>query len=146
MRGRKPVAAPVNVVDLPASMARVPQPPKTLKHPRARECWGEVTRMMVSKNLWDVDISDMVEVYCVQRARWLEADENIYKTGGLMVPSKKAGRLMYNAWVGISNSAYDRMVKIASELCITTVRRGRAVKATGLRTNTTGASKFLKSG
>jgi len=64
------------------------------------------------------------------------------KERGLIILNKK-GAGMHNPYVGISNSAYDRAVRLASELGLTPVSRKRVVKAHRSFAKT-GAMKFLK--
>lgn len=143
MRGQKPVAQPMGeLLVLPPGGIKAPPPPKTLPEGLARECWDEVTKELIARNIYDSDCRDMVEAYCVQRARFIEANERIAEQG-LMLKQKR-GQGKRNPYVTISNHAYDRMVRLGAELGLTPVRRGKAG-----RTNNpfarAGAEKFLKS-
>jgi P27 family predicted phage terminase small subunit len=141
MRGKKPVIPPLGVVDLPAATSRVPEPPAHLQGLQ-RDCWNEVARVLVAKNVYDKDCEMMLAAFCVQYARFLTADEKVKERGLIILNKKGAG--MHNPYVGISNSAYDRAVRLASELGLTPVSRTRVVKA-HRSVARTGAMKFLKS-
>ena len=141
MRGKKPVIPPLGVVDLPAATSRVPEPPAHLQGLQ-RDCWNEVARVLVAKNVYDKDCEMMLAAFCVQYARFLTADEKVKERGLIILNKKGAG--MHNPYVGISNSAYDRAVRLASELGLTPVSRKRVLKA-HRSVARTGAMKFLKS-
>ena len=142
MRGKKPVIPPLGeVVDLPVSADRIPKCPDHL-HGLQRDCWDEVARILVVKNVYDEDCRQMLAAYCVQYARFLAADEQVQQQG--MFVKSKRGSGKYNPYVGLSNTSYDRMVRLASELGLTPVSRKRVVKA-HRSVARTGAMKFLKS-
>ena len=145
MKGQKPVPKPLGELLLMPNMGKVVTPPypKTLPEGLARECWDEVTREMIMRNTYDGDCRDMVEAYCIQRARFIEANEKI-ESQGLMQKTKR-GLPKYNPYVSISNASYDRMVRLGAELGLTPVRRERAIKVNGAM-GTAGAEKFLKGG
>jgi P27 family predicted phage terminase small subunit len=145
MQGRKPVIKPLGegaVVDLPTSAVRVPVPPATLVDPVARQCWDEVARVMVAKNIYDDDCAHMLEAFCVQRARFLDADAKVREKGQIHL-SKARGQPMHNPWLSVSNAAFSHMVKLGSELGLTPVSRQRAAKA-NRKAGAAPASKFLK--
>ena len=93
--------------------SRVPEPPAHLQGLQ-RACWNEVARVLVAKNIYDKDREMMLAAFCVQYARFLTADEKVKEQGLIILNKKGAG--MHNPYVGISNSAYDRAVRLASEL------------------------------
>jgi P27 family predicted phage terminase small subunit len=143
MRGRKPVAAPLgDVVELPSSATRVPECPTYLQG-RARECWEQVTRELVGRNIYDTDIRDVVAAYCIQQARFLEAEEKILKHGTISHRSRIQKMDRVRVWVTVSNQAYDRMMRHAAELGLTPISRQRVAKVRGAN-NMSPASKFLK--
>ena len=107
----------------------------------ARTTWDAVTREMVAKNLYDEDCAHIVELYCIHRSRFFAARAQF--TAADMVILSHQGRRIPNPWLVASNMAHDRMVKLASELGLTPVTRGRATKTRGSRT--LAASKYLKS-
>src|SRR5262245_17491952 len=139
MQGRKPVPRPlVDLENLPPCGARVPAYPKTLPEGMPRECWNEITPVMVAKNIYDEDCTSIVEAYCIQRARFLEANAKVGEHGALM-----SGRV--SGWLRVANESQDRMLKLASELGLTPVTRHRAGKTKGSAGGGEGlASKFLK--
>jgi P27 family predicted phage terminase small subunit len=149
MRGRKPATKPLgDLLLMPnagdAHNLRCPAPPRTLPEGLARECWQEVTREMIMRNTYDGDCRDMVEAYCVQRARFIEANEQVQSLG-MVVKNKEGGMQRTNPYVVISNHAYDRMVKLGAELGLTPVRRERVGRVNSAQ-GRAGAEKFLKSG
>jgi P27 family predicted phage terminase small subunit len=88
MQGRKPVIKPLgdnDVVELPSSIARMPEPPKSLKG-RAREVWRSVVGELVVRNIYASDCRDMTAAYCIQYARFLDAEDQI-AANGIMVPT-----------------------------------------------------------
>jgi phage terminase small subunit len=141
MRGRKPATPPggADVVALPGVVARVPDPPAKLS---AGElvCWNEAAAVMVRNGTYDEDCRHLLHAYCVQYARFIEADEHAKVDG--IVPK---GKWKQNIWITASNNAFDRMTRLGAELGLTPMRRGKAVRAkrsAGL----SGADKFLKRG
>ena len=143
MRGAKPPPKPMGeLLILPSTNMRVPDPPRTLPEGLPQECWQDVVRELMLRNLYDSDCRDMVEAYCIQRARFIEANEEVHKHGLLI--KMKGGSQRSNPYVSLSNQAYDRMVKLGAELGLTPVRRGRVKGAAN--TFQAPASKFLKSG
>jgi phage terminase small subunit len=93
--------------------------------------------------LWGEDIVAAVEAFCIQRHQFLHANKTIDETGGFLLPTKQGGQV-HNAWVSVSNNAYDRMMKAASELGLTSVSRTRAARAKGVRSGSVPASKYLR--
>ena len=142
MKGRKPVIPPLgDVVAHPSSTVRVPACPDYLRG-RARECWDMVVNEMLAKNIYDSDCRDMVAAYCVQLARFLTAEDDIDACGPTLLTKNKL--VKFNPSLRLSNNAYDRMVRLASELGLTPVSRKRVVKIRG-HGSQAAASKFLKS-
>jgi P27 family predicted phage terminase small subunit len=143
MRGMKPAVKPMgDLLVLPAGGVKSPPAPKTLPEGIAQECWEEVTREMLMRNTYDSDCRDMVEAYCVQRARFIEANARIEEMG--LILKSKRGMGKRNPYVTISNHAYDRMVRLGAELGLTPVRRERVARS-NTALGRVGAEKFLKS-
>jgi P27 family predicted phage terminase small subunit len=113
MRGRKPVKPPLNVVAFPTGPRPVPAPPDYLSA-GAKKVWQEAAQVLVSRNIYDDDFEHALAAYCVQYARFIEADAEVRKQG-LMVKSKR-GSGRYNPYVNLSNSALDRALKLARQL------------------------------
>jgi P27 family predicted phage terminase small subunit len=129
-----------NLVNLPASQARIPEPPASLHEGLERDCWLEVVPELVRRKIWDTDLKDMVQAYCVQRARFMTANEKVQELG--LIQKSKRGDGKFNPYISISNAAYDRMVRLATELGLTAARRESAKKVdkpVGIA-----ADKFLK--
>jgi len=143
MRGQKPPVKPLgNVTHLPGMQLHYPPPPKALHDGLERECWNEVVRELVNRNIWDSDISHMVQAYCVQRARFIVANEKVHEAG--LILKTKRGTGTRNPYVGASNTAFDRMVRLGQELGMTAARRTSAKKIEAPRG--VAADKFLKRG
>jgi P27 family predicted phage terminase small subunit len=121
-------------------MLRIPDYPPTLPEGLAREVWDEVAHELVAKNIWDTDVRHVVEAYCICRAHFLEAEAKVRETG--LLTKSKRGRDWYSPWVGLANGYLERMVKLASELGLTPVARGRVTKAK--RVSSVPAAKFLQ--
>lgn len=105
-------------------------------------CWYKAATTLVAKNIYDIDCEDTLEAYCVQRARWQEAEEMIKKEG--FTQEKVGGGDTVGTWITVSNMAHDRMVRLAGDLGLTPVARNRVVKSRGVTKSK--ASKFLKTG
>lgn len=134
MRGRKPVIRPLgDVVDLPSSIARTPACPSHLK---GRECerWQKTSEVLTAKNIYDVDTEDVLVAYCVQYARFLDAEDKIREYG--ITTTGSHGGTVLSSWVAASNQAYDRLVRLAGELGLTPVSRNRVTKARGVKGST----------
>jgi P27 family predicted phage terminase small subunit len=145
MRGRKPVIKPLgeeDVVDLPSSLARIPEPPDCLQG-RARELWASVVGELVVRNIYAEDCKNAAMAYCIQTARFLEAEEQISKDGWVTKIGKH--HEIINPRFKISNDACDRMHKIAGDLGLTPVARKRVQKIRG-GMSTAPAAKYLKQG
>src|SRR5215475_11961207 len=118
MRGQKPVLKPYGeVIDLPAAKARVPDPPSDLS-PGAVRVWWEVAPILVARNIYSDDTHHSLMAYCIQFARFVEADKMIEKQGSL-VNGKS------NRHFGVSNAAFGNMMRLAVELGLTPISRGR---------------------
>lgn len=142
MRGAKPAISPLgddDVVDLKSSLARVPDPPASLKG-EARKLWPLVAGELVVRSIYADDCRDMLEAYCVQRARFLAAEEGIREQGLLVQINLHQGP---NPLLRVSNDACDRMNRLAQELGLTPVARKRVAKVRGAG-SATPAAKFLK--
>jgi P27 family predicted phage terminase small subunit len=120
MRGKRPVLRPLGeVVDLPISKVRVPDPPQHLS-PRERKVWDEAAAVLVSKSVYDADCQHILISFCVMFARYLEANEMVTQLGLKDDASVK--------WRVISNQAHDRAMRCASELGLTPFARKRVAR------------------
>lgn len=135
MRGRKPVIPPLgdeDVVDLPTAMNRVPDAPERLKG-LARKLWPTVVGEMVVRNIYSEDCRDITMAYCIQFARFLEAEDDIEKRG-VTIKQKSRGGIQFvgeNPSLKISNAACSLMMRLGSELGLSAVSRKRVVKVRG---------------
>lgn len=139
MRGAKPPVPPLgDVVDLPGLHARIPEAPSFLKN-RAREVWQMTVGIMVAKNTFDEDCRDILGAYCIQMARFLDAEDKIesFTTRGFR------NSTIIEPLILVSNHAHDRMVKLATELGLTPAARKRVTKVRSSAVRTP-ASEFLR--
>lgn len=135
MRGRKPAIPPLgaeDVVDLPSAMDRVPDPPPMLRG-LARKLWSSVVGDMVARNTYAEDCRDIVMAYCIQFARFIEAEKDIEKRG-VTIEQKSRGGADFtgeNLSLKISNNACSLMLRLGSELGLSAVSRKRVQKVRG---------------
>jgi Phage terminase, small subunit len=122
------------VVDLPVPDVRVPPPPDTLPEGLPRACWDSTVRAMLARGIYDSGCSDLVELYCIERARFLEATRQAARHGDDVAKLKP--------WLRIANAACDRMLRLAPKLGLTPASRHKAVRVRA--TVLAPAMKFLK--
>jgi P27 family predicted phage terminase small subunit len=141
MKGRKPAVKPLDdddVVDLPSAMDRVPDPPERLQG-LARELWPSVVGEIVARNIYDGDCRDVAMAYCIQFARFIEAEDEIAKSDWTITVGEHEA---VNPLLKISNDACDRMLRLGAELGLSPASRKRVVK---VRSGTKAAAlEFLK--
>lgn len=141
MKGRKPVIKPLgddDVVDLPLATHRLPEAPGRLKG-LARELWPSVVGEMVVRNIYAGDCRDAVMMYCIQFAKFLEAEADIAERGKTM---QSGVYTVPNISLKISDAACDRMLRIGAELGLSAASRKRVVKVRGA--SAAPAHRFLK--
>ena len=141
MKGKKPVVKPLgddDVVDLPSAMDRLPDPPERLKG-LARELWPSVVAEMVVRNIYAGDARDAAMAYCIQFAKFLEAEADIAERGKTM---QSGVYTVPNPSLKMSDAACDRMLRIGAELGLSPASRKRVVKVRG--GSAAPAQKFLK--
>jgi phage terminase small subunit len=90
---------------------------------------------MLARGIYDSGCSDMVELYCVERSRFIEATAEAAKHGDDLAKLKP--------WLRIANAAGDRMLRVASKLGLTPTSRHKAART--MPTVLAPAAKFLKS-
>jgi P27 family predicted phage terminase small subunit len=142
MKGRKPVIKPLgddDVVDLPSANDRMPEPPERLKG-LARELWPSVVGELVVRNIYAGDCRDAAMAYCIQFAKFLEAEADIAERGKTM---QSGVYTVPNASLKISDAACDRMLRIGAELGLSAASRKRVTKVRGGAMQAP-AQKFLK--
>jgi P27 family predicted phage terminase small subunit len=95
---------------------------------------------MVAKNTYDETCVTTLAAFCVQYARFVEAEEAVHKQG--VVIRTKRGSPRCNPYVAYSNLALDRAHKLARQLGLSPASRSQVT-----RTRTTpgkpAARKFL---
>lgn len=155
MRGRKPSNEPgSDIVDLPISKARVPDPPPYLKGRARTEAWPMIAQILVAKNIYDVDVRELCAQWAQEWARRQDAEEHIAKHGTILKKKRIIGRGASqkeiveegaNDYIHISEKAGDRLLRLSAELGLTAVSRKRVAKVRG-NGPSSAASKFLKTG
>jgi P27 family predicted phage terminase small subunit len=121
MRGQKPVLKPYgDVIDLPVAKERVPDPPEDLS-PEAKRVWNEVAPILVARNIYGEDTRHSLEAYCVHFAAFRIANKIINKEGVVV-------KNHINKQWGISVHAFQNFMRLATELGLTPISRGRVQK------------------
>jgi phage terminase small subunit len=95
---------------------------------------------LVVRNIYAGDCQNAVMAYCIQFARFLEAEVDIKKQGKLVTIGNHTGP---NASLKISDAACDRMLRIGAELGLSAASRKRVTKVRGAGLKAP-AQKFLK--
>lgn len=126
MRGRKPTPTALKVLaGNPGKRAlskNEPQPtagaemPEHLS-PRAREVWEALEPEFSRLGLLNQLSGFALAGFCDSYARWLEATEEIRKTGEIV--KAPSGYPIQNPWRAIANKAYDQWSKMAAEFGMT---------------------------
>lgn len=107
----------------PTPPVAIPEPPgPVVSSPVALEEWNRITPILSDQGL--ISHLDMTELgmYCLNFARWLEAEEHI-QTQGAVVPGVKAAEII-NPWLKISRSAQDAMHTFLRQFGMTPASRG----------------------
>jgi len=144
MKGKKPPTPPFGLMEeqeLPSISVEIPCP-DVLSSSHEKKAWSEVTRMMTANNLYGDDCCNTVIAYCVQIAKFREAEEHIREEGAIIKITKS--RRFPNPWLKISNDACDRLVKLASELGLTPTSRKKALRAKADKSMSSGVGQFLE--
>jgi len=139
-RGQKPVSAHLKLLaGNPGHQKKKvePEPPPGIPDPPicldvyAREEWDRMIPLLLYSGITSPLDQGVLAAYCSAYSRWRTAAEEIQKRvakgGQLMglVDITKAGNVIQNCLVGISNKAANDMVRFASELGATAVSRAR---------------------
>jgi len=133
VRGRKPKPTEVKKLEgnpgkralnkkEPKPESVVPRCPSHLPDVAKAE-WRRITKELHALGLLSrIDRAALV-AYCQAWSDYIEADEEITVQGAVIVSEK--GGMYQNPWVGIKNSALNRLVKIAAEFGMTPSSRSR---------------------
>jgi P27 family predicted phage terminase small subunit len=140
MRGVKPPRPPLNVVAFPSAPRPIPTPPDYLS-PGAKKVWQATVRILVHKNIYDVDCEHMLAAYCVQYARFIEANAHVAREGMMLKSRRGSGR--HNPHISIQNSALHRALKLARQFGLTPASRGHVAR-TRIYASPVPAAKFLR--
>jgi P27 family predicted phage terminase small subunit len=142
MKGKKAPTRPFgddDVVDLPSAMDRIPEPPKNLRG-RARELWASVVGDLVIRRVYDQDCCNAAMVYCIELARFLDAEDDIASRGALVKMGE--GLLIPNPSLRVSDNACDRIHRVGLSLGLSATARKRVTKVRGAMIAP--AQRFLK--
>ena len=137
MKGRKPKPTALRLVEgnrehrplnnlEPKPPAIAPRCPRHLDR-QARKIWRLTTKVMAEMGTLAVSDQAVIAGFCAQYSRWIKAEERLAASEG---PDKEVmqtvnGHWIQNPWLGISNRAHDKMVKLAAELGLTPTARTR---------------------
>ena len=100
----------------------LPPCPKHLQGEARRE-WRRMGKQLDELGVLSKIDRSAFAAYCVQWARWVEAEEEVRKTSSIVrAPS---GYPMVNPWLTIAGAAHDRMIKILAEFGMTPSSRTR---------------------
>lgn len=106
----------------------------------ARKEWARMRDLLQSSRILTEADRSALAAYCVAWGRWVEAEENIKKTG-ILVKSPN-GFPIQNPWLSISNKAFEQMHKLLQEFGLTPASRSK-VKAIPVKDNESGVKRLL---
>lgn len=133
-RGRKPVPTALHELrgnpgkrgrrkDEPKPKQGIPECPEHLSD-AAKQEWFRITpELHAAGVLAKVDRAALAG-YCAAYARWVEAEEKVAESGGLVVKAP-SGYPMQNPYLAISNRALEDIRKFAAEFGMTPSSRTR---------------------
>jgi P27 family predicted phage terminase small subunit len=117
--GRRPL--PANEAEAPVS-DKVPRPPARLKA-EARQEWCRIAPLLHNAGLLTKLDTRALEGYCVNYGRWVEAEEEIRRTG--MVIRSPKGVPMLSPFVRVAREAHQAWSKVILEFGMTPSSRSR---------------------
>lgn len=128
----------------PDPMVIIPRCPRLLKGEARRE-WRRITKELETLGLVSQLDRAAIAAYCVQWARWIEAEGKIASEAA-MVFKTAAGYPIQSPWLAISNKALELMHKYLTEFGLTAASRTRLkVEIKKPDTQPSGAKRFLAS-
>ncbi len=150
MRGRKPKPTAIKILqgnpgrrpintDEPSYEALGDDCPDHLGPVAVKE-WKRMCELLQSSRILTSADRSALAAYCVAWGRWVEAEENIKKTG-ILVKSPN-GFPMQNPWLPVSNKAFDHMRQLLQEFGLTPASRSK-VKALPDDKKESGLKKLL---
>lgn len=98
------------------------RPPAHLGAGAKRE-WQRLRRKLAPAGLLTPLDANVLAMYCMAWARWVEAEEQITRIGPVV--KTKAGNLVQNPYLAVANRAMDQMLLYARELGMTPSARSR---------------------
>jgi P27 family predicted phage terminase small subunit len=143
MKGKKSPRPPLDdddVVDLPSAVDRLPEPPESLKG-RAKELWALVVGDLVVRSVYGDDSRNAAMAYCIQLARFLDAEDDINERGALVKMGENL--MVLNQSLKISDAACDRLHRLGLSLGLAPTARKRVTKVRGAGLKAP-AQRFLK--
>lgn len=117
-RGRRPIST-----DEPKPPVLIPTCPRHLKGESRRE-WRRITKELLSLDLISKLDRAAIAAYCIQWARWVEAENKIASEAALVFKTA-AGYPIQSPWLAISNKALELMHKYLTEFGLTAASRTR---------------------
>lgn len=100
----------------------LPPCPKHLQGEARRE-WRRMGKQLDQLGILTSIDKSAFAGYCVQWARWVEAEEEVRKTSAIV--KAPSGYPMVNPWLTIAGAAYDRMIKVLTEFGMSAASRSR---------------------
>src|SRR5262245_55594818 len=100
MQGKRPPHPPV-IFPEQLSKIDIPDPPSSLKSDLEKKMWAEIVYVMMKNRTYGEDCCQTVVAYCVQLARFWEAETQIRNNG--MVTKITKAKHVVNPWIAISN-------------------------------------------
>ncbi|HEV2378703.1 MAG TPA: phage terminase small subunit P27 family [Terriglobia bacterium] len=150
MRGRKPTPTSLKALagnpgkrPLDAEPSVVAEIPSCPQHVRgvARKEWKRICPALASLGLISRLDRAAIAAYCVEFARWVEAEEKVHELGLMCVPDRVARdgaielfpnsrtpnpeQLIWNPYLAIAAKSMERMMKILAEFGMTPSSRVR---------------------
>lgn len=109
---------------------------------QSRKEWDRIKAVFLEhKILTESDRSALI-AYCSAWGRWIEAEEQIKKSG--MLIKAPSGYPIHNPWLAISNKAFDQMMKLMVEFGLTPSSRSK-IQTVGPEEKS-GVEEFLGNG
>jgi P27 family predicted phage terminase small subunit len=135
MKGRKPTPTHLRALrgnpgkrtarrrePAPPPPPAAPTPPRWLD-PKARRVWRTLAPELHTLGLLTPLDLDAFAAYCLARARWKEAEDQVAKKGEVV--KSPNGYPIQNPWLAIANRAAKQMADLAGEFGLTPSARTR---------------------
>ena len=109
---------------------------------QSKKEWDRIKALFLEHKILTESDRSALTAYCSAWGRWIEAEENIKKSG--MLIKAPSGYPIHNPWLAISNKAFDQMMKLMVEFGMTPSSRSK-IQTVGPEEKT-GVEEFLGSG